>query len=409
MKNILWISMMLPYKTVGHAGGKSFNYYINRFANDENYNVTLIAKVLPEEKEHIKDINSNICFLPVATPENGIQRVWCYVKSANSKLNPFYPYGNVLTKEIYDQIEDRLYELKRDDYRPDIIILEWTWMMLWIDNVKKYFPNAKYVATEHDVSFLGYYRKWVTEKNVLKKLKKYLRYVNVKKREICAAQKCDYVLALNEKDRNLLLKNEVNKTRVGTLTPFFEKPKSIDRKPNRKDIIFYGAMGRAENAISAKWFVENVMPLISDLNVRFLIVGSNPPDEIKSLQSEDICVTGFVNDVVPYFETSMCMVAPLQLGAGIKIKVLEGLAMGIPVLTNEIGIEGIDAKDGKEYLFCKSPEEYADSIRKIVNGTINTDLLSQNAMDFIKKHFDFQKSYEEYSARLKKLCDNNLY
>ena len=57
----------------------------------------------------------------------------------------------------------------------------------------------------------------------------------------------------------------------------------------------------------------------------------------------------------------------------------------------------------------KSPEEYADSIRKIVNGTINTDLLSQNAMDFIKKHFDFQKSYEEYSARLKKLCDNNLY
>ena len=112
---------------------------------------------------------------------------------------------------------------------------------------------------------------------------------------------------------------------------------------------------------------------------------------------------------MPYFETSMCMVAPLQLGAGIKIKVLEGLAMGIPVLTNEIGIEGIDAKDGKEYLFCKSPEEYADSIRKIVNGTINTDLLSQNAMDFIKKHFDFQKSYEEYSARLKKLCDNNLY
>lgn len=73
----------------------------------------------------------------------------------NSKFNPLYPYGNVLTKEIFDQIERKLIKLKNENYQPNIVILEWTWMLLFIEKVKLYFPDAKYVASEHDVSFFG--------------------------------------------------------------------------------------------------------------------------------------------------------------------------------------------------------------------------------------------------------------
>lgn len=73
----------------------------------------MIAKVLPEEEKYIETINPKIKKYLVATPKSGFRRYWCYVKSLNSKYNPYYKYGNVLTKEIYDQIEKKLYHIKR--------------------------------------------------------------------------------------------------------------------------------------------------------------------------------------------------------------------------------------------------------------------------------------------------------
>lgn len=404
MKKILYISMMMPYQKVNHAGGKSFYYYINRFAEDVQTEVTLIAKVLPEEEKFVKTINPQIRFYPVRTPNKWIEKILCYAKSINSKLNPWYPYGNVLTKEIFDQMEAHLKQLKAKGYRPDIVILEWTWMMLWVKVVKKYFPDAKYVATEHDVSFLGYQRKAERASGPFKKALAEVRYRNVKRREVTAAQICDYVVTLNEKDRKLLLGEGVAREKTGVIAPFFTKPTNIQRKPNGKDILFFGAMNRPENALSAVWFVEKVMPLLTDMDLRFVILGGNPSDEVKNLQSERVVVTGFVDDVQPYFESAVCMAAPLLLGAGIKIKVLEALAMGLPVITNDIGIEGIDAVDGVHYLHCSMPEQYAAVIRQAMTGERDLELIGKNALKFIQTTFDFEKSFSNYNASLNRLC-----
>lgn len=87
------------------------------------------------------------------------------------------------------------------------------------------------------------------------------------------------------------------------------------------------------------------------------------------------------------------------------MKVLKALVMGVPVSTNEIGIEGINAKNKRDYLFCTSPQEYADTIRKIVEGKLDTSTISQNAVNFISKTFDFHKLYKGYSDKLKNLCN----
>lgn len=159
-RKILYISMSIPYDNVPHAGGKTFNYYINGFANDIDNEVTMIAKVLPEEEHQIENINPNINTIIVRTPKNKVKKYISYIKSLNSKINPLYRYGNVLTKEIFNQIGNELDKLKNTGYVPDIVILEWTWMLLFIDQVKKRFPNAKYIASEHDVSFLGAQRQY---------------------------------------------------------------------------------------------------------------------------------------------------------------------------------------------------------------------------------------------------------
>lgn len=96
------------------------------------------------------------------------------------------------------------------------------------------------------------------------------------------------------------------------------------------------------------------------------------------------------------------MVAPLVLGAGIKVKIIEALSSGIPVLTNEIGIEGIHAETGRDYLLCRTPEEYAEAIQKAANGKL--DSIGENGRKFVSTQFNVEGSIENYKKRIVNLC-----
>lgn len=399
-RKILYISMCMPFDNAFHAGGKTFNYYINSFANDDNNEVTLITKVLPEEEKYIHTINPKINALFVATSKNKIRKYVNYFKSLNSKVNPLYPYGNVLTKDIFNQIENKLKYLKSINYCPDVIILEWTWMLLFIDKVKSYFPDARYVASEHDVSFLGLKRRADNSKFFLQRLKNKLYYKNIKNKELSSIEKCDFVVTHNEKDKKLLINNGIARDKVGVITPYFEKQELIERKSNHRDIVFYGAMNRIENSGAALWFINNVLPKLSNIDIRFVIVGNKPPEKLLRLQNDRIICTGFVEKIQPFFSEAMCVVAPLQEGAGIKVKILEAMSMGAPVLTNDIGIEGIDAIDGEHFLYCREAEDYVKIIENIYYGRIDADVIGRNAVEMMKEKYNLNRSFKKYSDRV---------
>ena len=198
----------------------------------------------------------------------------------------------------------------------------------------------------------------------------------------------------NPDNCQLIRKDGIPFKNIKWLPPYFNSMSNIKRKETEPVILFFGAMGRQENSLSALWFIENVMPKISDLSVKFVILGGNPPKELISKESPSVHITGFVDDIKPYFETAMCFVAPLILGAGIKVKILEALSSGIPVLTNKIGIEGIPARDGHEYLHCETAEEYETLIRAIYNHEIDVKQVGDNARKFIKKYSIINSSNE---------------
>ena len=114
-------------------------------------------------------------------------------------------------------------------------------------------------------------------------------------------------------------------------------------------------------------------------------------------------VTGFVDSPNQFFEDSMCMVVPLVIGAGIKIKVLEGLSSGIPVISNEIGIEGIAAQNGNQYLHAETAVEFAEAIKKINLDKGLSEQLSENAKKMIATNYNEQRSTEQFIALCKEL------
>lgn len=390
-RKLLWISSYAPYDTVGHAGGKIHNYYL-KYLHQQNFQIRVVTICREEELEKLDmdqyGIQSNLIVLENKLSQKAVR----YVGALNAEYNIWHKYAGRLVGYRERPMKRQLKKISEEGYKPDVILIEWTEMIVLIEEIKSWFPNTSIIAIEEDVSYLSYARLRDSSKNRLLKFIYGKRFQKLKSMELNALRQADLTILNNRKDQKLICKDGIEEKKTFVWCPYFENMLELDRKPSGGAVIFYGAMNRRENYLSAIWFIEKVMPLIEDLNITFEIIGGNPPKILKKYESERVLILGFVKDISVHFQKGLCLAAPLVLGAGVKIKVLEALSSGLPVLTNHIGIEGIYAKEGKDYLHCEKPEEYAEAIRKLVDGEVNGQEISQNAKEFIREQYNLEKS-----------------
>lgn len=375
MSKILWISLNAAYDKVAHAGGKTENYYQKGLK--KKYDELRVLSFALESERVKMDLDDYKI-------ENDIK----YYPDSFSRIL------KMIDTYIYSMKAIRRY--KKEGYEPDIIILQWTQMAFLIRYIKMYYPNAKYIVVEEDVAFLSYKRFAEYHTNLLKKFIYKCIYVAVKFLELDSIKKSDKTICSNKKDAKLLLDAGISTDIVTNWIPFYQDLSGMDYVGDKNDIVFYGAMGRPENHMSAIWFIEHVMPLIQHLDVRFTIIGGGAQESLRVHESDKIKVLGYVEELEPYFSSSLCLAAPLVLGAGIKVKVLEGMSAGLPVVTNEIGIEGIDAVDGQDYIYAEKPEEYATAIEKLLVDKEYRMSMSASAKDFLAKEFNLETNMKMF-------------
>jgi len=136
-----------------------------------------------------------------------------------------------------------------------------------------------------------------------------------------------------------------------------------DRDRERHSVLFTGNFAYAPNLEAVVYFARQVMPMLRarQPQTTFYVVGRNPPDCLKGIPG--VVVTGFVDDIRPYYWRCSVFVCPLLSGAGVKNKVLEAMASGIPVVTTSRGVDGIDGiMAGKHYVSAEQPADFADRI-----------------------------------------------
>jgi glycosyltransferase involved in cell wall biosynthesis len=292
-----------------------------------------------------------------------------------------------------------LIKLKKNKYSPDIIELNWTQMILYFPTILKIFPNSKYCAVEQDVTFLRFEREYKFQINFFDRLLMKFRYEYLKKHEISILSNFNIIFTFNRKDKDLL--KGLNNVEV--ITPYFDTI-SFSRNNNKKNIIlFYGAMARSENYLAAIWFIENVFYHLSDLNLKFVILGSNPNQVLYKYQNSRIIITGYQKNIFPWFKDALCLVAPLELGAGIKIKIIEALSAGLPVLCSDVASEGIDIRDSVEYFRCISNADYITKIKLLYNNSNIGLTIGNNAKSFIDKTYNLNQSAVFYANKLRAL------
>lgn len=247
-------------------------------------------------------------------------------------------------------------------------------------------------AVEQDVTFQAYYRLFKNERNLFKKCVRYIIYRNTRSFEIKILNKCDTVKVFDIKDKKLLEK-AVPGAKLQQIAPYYDRL-SIKQtySNNDKAILFYGAMARKENTDAVIWFLKNVFYKLDD-TYKFYIIGNNPPKVLEKYKSDTVIITGFVEDVSVYAKNALCFVVPLLQGAGIKIKVLEAFAMGVPVLTNNIGIEGIAdcSQSGKLYLHCNTSEDYIKNIHLLDADKALAKNIGKDSIQYVLSEFCYEE------------------
>ncbi|MFP1785999.1 glycosyltransferase [Lonsdalea quercina] len=161
----------------------------------------------------------------------------------------------------------------------------------------------------------------------------------------------------------------------------------------RKDILFVGGFGHTPNQDGVVWFADNVWPLIKKKNpgVKLFLVGSNPTQKIMDLASDEIIVTGFVSDaeLENYYRNSRVVIAPLLYGAGVKGKVVEAMRFGVPIVTTNVGSQGLTQNENV-LAIADEPDEFANKVHEFLNYDDVWKNNSHNQTLYVKDNFSVE-------------------
>ena len=165
-------------------------------------------------------------------------------------------------------------------------------------------------------------------------------------------------------------------------------------------IVFVGAMNYRPNVDAIQWFTTEIMPSLRSLNEApaLWIVGSKPSAAVQKLAAPDVHITGWVADVRPYLAHAAAVVAPLRMARGVQNKVLEAMAMSVPVIVSPQAREGLEGCKDDELIEAKSAEEFVSAIRRVLMGALTG--FGSRARERVVRDFSWQSSVDALDRQL---------
>ena len=210
--------------------------------------------------------------------------------------------------------------------------------------------------------------------------------------EKMAASWFDRIFACSAEDRQLLEQMPVT-TKVEVM------PNGIDphhyscfcAEPEDGSIVFVGSMDYHANISGVTWFVAEVLPFVlaEKPDLKFYIVGKNPPPVVQKLACASVIVTGAVADVRPYLSRAAVVVVPLLVGGGTRLKILEAMAMGKAVVSTSLGCEGIDVTDGENIVIADDQVDFSRHLLSLYDNVEQRNSLGERAALFVVEKYSW--------------------
>jgi len=201
-------------------------------------------------------------------------------------------------------------------------------------------------------------------------------------------------IIISETDRDLIPHIDKDKIQVVPNGVDFEyfNPELFQNSPKKYDLLFTGNMGYPPNIDCSLFIAKKVIPLLNLTypSLTLCIAGANPHSVLTKLNQKNITVTGWVDDIRPFYAASKIFLAPMQIGTGLQNKLLEAMSMGLPCITSNLANSALNAKPNVEILVADNAEEVARHIVTLMEDKEFAAKLAENGKKFVLENFSWK-------------------
>lgn len=342
LPTVLSLTKYLPYPAVAHAGGQyllAHDRALARFARVEH-----LAPDTPINRDALPKAAGG----PPAALLEGARPVL-----AGPLLKLFQLESVWAGSSIYWPIR-RLFRGARAPWarieRADAVELQWSEMIALAPALRRRLPGTPLVGIAHDVITQRLERQAAEGGSPIRRALLRVAAARCRRREAATFAALDLLIVFSEKDA-ALARELAPGARVEVVHPGLGPTDALPRDADGDEpiVLFTGAMNRPENHGGVAWFLDEIWPAVLGAvpEARFVIAGANPPESLRARveAAPRAELTGFVDSLEPWYARAALFVVPLRAGAGVKFKTIDAMLRGVPIVTTEVGAEGIGAGD----------------------------------------------------------------
>lgn len=316
----------------------------------------------------------------------------------DNSVTPFGALSNLFSKESYHvsrfvskEFKSAIVELLNEK-QFDVIQLETLYLAPYVDLIREH-SDALITMRAHNVEHEIWER--ITRNTTFFPKKLYLNYLTKKLRkfELENLNAYDYLVAVTKKDlrtfKDLGYKNGAIASPIGIETKAYKI--DVKSKTNKDfSLCFIGSLDWRPNTEGLDWFLQEVWPSmhVKFPDLKLHIAGRNTPSSILSLNLPNVIVHGEVDDAIEFMGSHSALIVPLFSGSGMRVKILEGMALGRVVITTKLGLEGIDATHNKEVLIADSTDDFIQCVERCASDMQFVKYIGENAKQFVEQTYD---------------------
>lgn len=393
---VLWISPKLPYPPESGDKLRQFNL-IRKLSSD--IEISLVAFTLTAEEEaqaqHMKQYCVRVkTFFFNEFPN--IQRI----RSILTSTRPYYVsrYQNLaVTKYIQDEIEA---------FGPHLLQIEHTYLAEYLKKIPAHLKRPS-VLTKHNIDADLALQNYRLANTMVKKLFWWLEWKKMSFYEPDVDNLFSSVVVMSEVDKAELLRRKKPPASIHVVENGVDTEKLKPLGPLYDPVmLFIGALDYMPNQDAAIYICRDILPLIkkSFENAKILIVGRKPSSGILRLASESVEVWGDVPSVKPFYERASIAIVPLRAGSGSRLKILEAMALGRPVVSTTKGAEGLEIEPGIDFIQANAPAAFAESIKKLLTDRSHYKNISINGRKKVEQKYDWSEAAHKMSKIYDRLC-----
>jgi glycosyltransferase involved in cell wall biosynthesis len=355
----------------------------------------------------IRQMGHKVSLLAMKTPKHGWKIAENPSSSAyqeifsvyvNTSIKPFQLLANLFfsgfpynaQRFIDPGFRNKLVEVLQE-HEYDIVQLEGLYLMPYADTIRK-FSRAKIALRTHNIEHEIWKRMAGNATNKL--IKPYLKILAERMAdfETSCVNGYDMLVPVSERDQVCFAAmGNVKPSRVIPVGIDVSKMVPMDGSSEKNSFFFIGSLNYVPNREGLRWFIEKVWKRIVKKNasVKFYVAGSHAPEKFSAyLNRQQVIYMGEVEDAKHFMQSKGLMVVPLLSGGGIRVKIIEAMALGIPVVSTTLGAEGLNVTNGTNILITDDPEEFSNTVINLLENQTFFANIGNNARIFIQENMD---------------------